>query len=94
MNFSQISDGSRIGSSQSSRDSELVKNTSSTLQVLSDTLLHVKARRLRTTHAYLLLQTTPFRVRGCILTVVERMCEEYIKMLQSCDAHSTEYVER
>lgn len=40
------------------------------------------------------LETAPFRVRGCILTVIERMCEEYIKMLQACDAHSTEYVER
>ena len=36
----------------------------------------------------------PFRVRGCILTVVERLDEEFIKMLQGCDAHSTEYVER
>ena len=35
-----------------------------------------------------------FRVRGSILNVVERMDEEYIKMLQSCDAHSTEYVDR
>ncbi|XP_053376281.1 eukaryotic translation initiation factor 3 subunit C-like isoform X2 [Mercenaria mercenaria] len=40
------------------------------------------------------LETAPFRVRGCILTVVERLCEEYTKMLQACDAHSTEYVER
>ncbi|KAK2168655.1 hypothetical protein LSH36_15g12053 [Paralvinella palmiformis] len=36
----------------------------------------------------------PLRIRGCPLTVVERMDEEYIKMLQACDAHSTEYVER
>jgi len=36
----------------------------------------------------------PYRVRGCILTVVERMDEEFTKMLQGCDAHSTEYVER
>lgn len=34
------------------------------------------------------------RVRGCILTTIERMDEEYIKMLQACDAHSTEYVDR
>ncbi|KAK3595722.1 hypothetical protein CHS0354_025344 [Potamilus streckersoni] len=40
------------------------------------------------------LQTTPYRIRGCVLTVVERMDEEFIKMLQACDAHSTEYVER
>jgi len=36
----------------------------------------------------------PFRVRGCALTMVERMDEEFVKMLQACDAHSTEYVER
>lgn len=36
----------------------------------------------------------PFRIRGCVLTVVERMDEEFTKMLQACDAHSTEYIER
>ena len=36
----------------------------------------------------------PWRVRGCILSLVERMDEEFTKMLQACDAHSTEYVER
>lgn len=29
-----------------------------------------------------------------MLTVVERMDEEFTKMLQACDAHSTEYIER
>lgn len=41
-----------------------------------------------------MLETSPYRVRGCVLTMVERMDEEFIKMLQACDAHSTEYVER
>lgn len=36
----------------------------------------------------------PFRVRGCILRTVETMDDEYIKMLQACDAHSTEYIDR
>ncbi|UYV74932.1 EIF3C [Cordylochernes scorpioides] len=36
----------------------------------------------------------PYKVRGCILTVVERMDEEFCKILQGCDAHSPEYVER
>jgi len=36
----------------------------------------------------------PFRVRGCILTMVERLDEEFNKMLQACDAHSTEFVQR
>merc|ERR1712168_1407206 len=36
----------------------------------------------------------PYRVRGCVLTLIEKMDEEYTKMLQACDAHSTEFVER
>ncbi|KAG1714274.1 Eukaryotic translation initiation factor 3 subunit C [Nymphon striatum] len=36
----------------------------------------------------------PYRVRGCVLAMVERLDEEFTKMLQGCDAHSTEYVER
>ncbi|XP_025093059.1 eukaryotic translation initiation factor 3 subunit C-like isoform X2 [Pomacea canaliculata] len=39
-------------------------------------------------------ETVPYRVRGCILTVMERVDEEFTKMLQACDAHSTEFVER
>ncbi|XP_069738320.1 eukaryotic translation initiation factor 3 subunit C-like [Phaenicophaeus curvirostris] len=35
----------------------------------------------------------PFRVRGCILTLVERMDEEFTKIMQSTDPHSQEYVE-
>ncbi|KAK3751829.1 hypothetical protein QZH41_013288 [Actinostola sp. cb2023] len=34
------------------------------------------------------------KIRGCVLTVVERMDTEYVKMLQGCDCHSTEYVDR
>ncbi|XP_042906300.1 eukaryotic translation initiation factor 3 subunit C [Parasteatoda tepidariorum] len=40
------------------------------------------------------LAVQPYRVKGCCLTVVERMDEEFTKMLQGCDAHSPEYVER
>lgn len=40
------------------------------------------------------LVAAPYRVKGCILTVVERMDEEFTKILQGCDAHSPEYVER
>ncbi|CAL1289334.1 unnamed protein product [Larinioides sclopetarius] len=40
------------------------------------------------------LVTQPYKVKGCCLTVVERMDEEFTKMLQGCDAHSPEYVER
>ncbi|GFR65330.1 eukaryotic translation initiation factor 3 subunit C [Elysia marginata] len=36
----------------------------------------------------------PYKIRGCILTMVERLDEEFTKMLQACDAHSTEFVER
>ncbi|XP_060068730.1 eukaryotic translation initiation factor 3 subunit C-like isoform X2 [Ylistrum balloti] len=41
-----------------------------------------------------ILDVSPYRVRGCILTLVERLDEEFTKMLQACDAHSTEYVDR
>ncbi|KXJ27749.1 eukaryotic translation initiation factor 3 subunit C-like protein [Exaiptasia diaphana] len=34
------------------------------------------------------------KIRGCVLTVIERMDAEYVKMLQGCDCHSTEYVDR
>ncbi|XP_030847884.1 eukaryotic translation initiation factor 3 subunit C [Strongylocentrotus purpuratus] len=40
------------------------------------------------------LSEPPYKVRGCILTVAERLDEEFTKMLQATDAHSTEYVER
>ena len=35
-----------------------------------------------------------YRIRGCMLTTVERMDEEFVKILKECDAHSNEYVER
>ena len=40
------------------------------------------------------LETAPYRVRGCFLTVVERLNEEFHKVLKGCDAHSNEYVDR
>lgn len=40
------------------------------------------------------LVTPPYRVRGCVLTLIDRMDEEFTKMLQACDAHSPEYLER
>jgi translation initiation factor 3 subunit C len=36
----------------------------------------------------------PFKIRGCVLTMNDRMCEEFVKILQQCDAHGSEYVER
>lgn len=35
-----------------------------------------------------------YSIRGCMLTTVERMDEEFVKILKECDAHSNEYVER
>lgn len=40
------------------------------------------------------LEGSNIRVRGSILSLVERIDEEFIKMLQSVDAHSTDYIER
>lgn len=39
-------------------------------------------------------KSKPFRVRGCVLTMTDRMYEEFVKILQQCDAHGGEYVER
>lgn len=39
-------------------------------------------------------KTKPFRIRGCVLTMTDRMYEEFVKILQHCDAHGSEYVER
>ena len=36
----------------------------------------------------------PYTIRGCFLSVVERLDEEFIKVLKSCDAHGNEYVQR
>jgi translation initiation factor 3 subunit C len=36
----------------------------------------------------------PYRLRGCVLTAVERLDDEFIKLLKECDPHSNEYVER
>ncbi|NP_001129648.1 eukaryotic translation initiation factor 3 subunit C [Xenopus laevis] len=35
----------------------------------------------------------PLRVRGCILTLIERMEEEFTKIMQNTDPHSQEYVD-
>lgn len=36
----------------------------------------------------------PYRIRGCVLTSMERLDDEFIKLLKECDPHSNEYVER
>lgn len=39
-------------------------------------------------------ETAPYKLRGCVLTSVERLDDEFIKLLKECDPHSNEYVER
>ncbi|MBN3274684.1 EIF3C factor, partial [Polyodon spathula] len=41
----------------------------------------------------LAISDQPFRVRGCMLTLVERMDEEFTKIMQNTDPHSQEYVD-
>uniref|UniRef100_A0A8D8RG01 Eukaryotic translation initiation factor 3 subunit C n=1 Tax=Cacopsylla melanoneura TaxID=428564 RepID=A0A8D8RG01_9HEMI len=36
----------------------------------------------------------PFKIRGCVLTIVERLDEEFTKLLKECDPHSNDYVQR
>merc|ERR1719445_2402337 len=40
------------------------------------------------------LTRAPYKIRGCFLTAMERLDEEFIKVLKNCDAHSNEYVDR
>jgi len=40
------------------------------------------------------VEEKPYLVRGCYLSVVERMDDEFVKVLKGCDAHTHEYVER
>jgi len=40
------------------------------------------------------LDTAPYKVRGCFLTSCERLDEEFIKVLKACDAHGNDYVDR
>lgn len=39
-------------------------------------------------------ENPPFAVRGCILTAVERLDDEFTKLLKECDPHSNDYVDR
>ncbi|XP_017775361.1 PREDICTED: eukaryotic translation initiation factor 3 subunit C isoform X1 [Nicrophorus vespilloides] len=39
-------------------------------------------------------ESAPYQVRGCVLTSVERLDDEFTKLLKECDPHSNEYVER
>lgn len=39
-------------------------------------------------------ETSPYKIHGCVLTLVERLDEEFTKLLKECDPHSNEYVER
>lgn len=40
------------------------------------------------------LENGPYKIKGCYLTAVERLDEEFVKVLKACDAHSNEYVDR
>lgn len=40
------------------------------------------------------LESPPYKIKGCILTVAERLDDEFTKFLKECDPHSNEYVER
>lgn len=38
--------------------------------------------------------TAPYKIRGCMLTAVERLDDEFTKLLKECDPHSNDYVDR
>ncbi|KAK3775468.1 hypothetical protein RRG08_027224 [Elysia crispata] len=73
------------------------KSSLPTIQELLDTLVEntdIQVSETISEENELLDKGGPYRIRGCILTMVERLDEEFTKMLQACDAHSTEFVER
>lgn len=39
-------------------------------------------------------EKAPFLLRGCVLTAVERLDDEFTKLLKECDPHSNDYVDR
>lgn len=39
-------------------------------------------------------EKAPYKIHGCVLTLVERLDEEFTKLLKECDPHSNEYVDR
>lgn len=39
-------------------------------------------------------ETAPYKIRGCMLTAVERLDDEFTKLLKECDPHSNDYVDR
>ena len=39
-------------------------------------------------------ENAPYKLRGCVLTAVERLDDEFTKLLKECDPHSNEYVDR
>lgn len=39
-------------------------------------------------------KATQFKIKGDLLTINDRLVHEYVKILQQCDAHGSEYVER
>ncbi|XP_055534563.1 eukaryotic translation initiation factor 3 subunit C [Wyeomyia smithii] len=39
-------------------------------------------------------ETAPYKIRGCMLTTVERLDDEFTKLLKECDPHSNDYVDR
>lgn len=38
------------------------------------------------------LETSPFKVHGDVVTIIERMDEEFCKLVKACDAHSNEFI--
>jgi translation initiation factor 3 subunit C len=40
------------------------------------------------------LATSPYQINACAVTAVERLDDEFIKLLKECDPHSNEYVDR
>lgn len=72
--------------------SRLLERITETIDMLLTTLDIVIGEHI--TEENEALDKPPYRMRGCILTIVERLDEEFTKLLKECDPHSNEYVQR
>lgn len=72
--------------------SRLLERITETIDMLLTTLEIVIGEHI--TEENEALDKPPYRMRGCILTIVERLDEEFTKLLKECDPHSNEYVQR
>ena len=59
--------------------------------LLSNSQIYISESVTEETESF---EQPPFKIRGCVLTSLERLDDEFTKLLKECDPHSNEYVDR